>query len=99
MPVYNPPIDVPCCCMNAFPNKNDNYKLIGPKGNNLKRITEMLKVDYIWLHLDRSIIEIYGNEKKLQKAMKYFEKYLTTFYKKHCVVQNYEHQDKRQKYN
>ena len=99
MTMYNPPTNVPHCIINAFPNKNDNFKLIGPQGSNLKRITEMLKVNYIWLHLDQNIIEVYGDEKKLQKAVKYFEKYLTTFYNKHCLVQTYEHQDKRQKCN
>ena len=99
MSTYNPPKDVPNCFINAFPNKNDNFKLIGPQGNNLKRITEMLKVTYIWLHLDKNVIEIYGDEKKLPKAIRYFEKYLTKFYKKHCIVQTYDHQDKRQRYN
>lgn len=99
MSAYNPPIGVPHCVINAFPNKNDNFKLIGPSGNNLKRITEMLKLNYIWLHIDKNVIEIYGTEKKLEKAVRYFNKYLTTFYNKHCIVQNYEHQDKRQRYN
>ena len=97
MSAYNPPKDVPRCCIVAFEKINENLKLIGPEGSNLKRITEMLKVDYIWLHLDKGIIEIYGNEKKLSKAVKYFEKYLKTFHQKHCIVQTFEHKDKKRK--
>ena len=82
---YNPPKDVPHCEISAFSSKFDNVKLIGHQGSNLKRITDMLNLKYVWVDLTRNIIEIYASTPaKLEKSKKYFDKYLQKFYDKHC---------------
>ena len=82
--LYDPPKDVEHCEVPAFLNKIDNIKLLGPQGSNFKRITEMFNIKYLWLDLHKNIIEIYCNSKKQMKVKKYLEKYMATFYEKHC---------------
>ena len=85
MPSYDPPKDIPKCIIQAYPETINNLKLIGPNGSNFKRISEMLNLKYLWLDINSNTIEIFGNEKKQQKAIKYFTKYLPTFYAKNCI--------------
>jgi len=87
-PHYDPPKDVPSCTIPAYVDHGANVKLMGPNGSNLKRITEMLNLNYVWLNMRSNTIELYGNENKLEKATKYFKKYLETFYVKHCSKQS-----------
>tara|TARA_B100001996_G_scaffold381560_1_gene371241 strand:- start:391 stop:687 length:297 start_codon:yes stop_codon:yes gene_type:complete len=94
---YNPPANTPYCHIPAFLRKEDNKKLIGPKGSNFKRITEMLKLDYIWLDFNKNVIEAYGTEQRLEKAKKYFEKYKDSFFERHCMTNNNTHVMKKQK--
>lgn len=85
MPGYNPPQNIPHCVLPAYVDKMANIKLIGPQGKNLKRITDLLKLDYLWVNLNLNTIEIYASESKLEKAQKYFQKYLQSFYEKYCT--------------
>lgn len=94
---YNPPSNTLSCQIPAFLRKDDNKKLIGPHGSNFKRITEMLKLDYLWLDFSKNVIEAYGTEQRLEKTKKYFEKYKETFYEKHCMSNNNLHVYKKQK--
>ena len=87
MPGYNPPKNIPRCVIPAYVDRKANIKLIGPQGSNLKRITDLLKLDYVWINLESNSIELYASETKLEKAQKYFKKYLQTFYEKHCTKQ------------
>ena len=87
MPPYNPP-STHYCEMNAFPNASDNFKLIGPKGHNFKRLTVLLRVEYMWWNMERNVIEIWGPYAKMNSSQKYLSKYMTKFYKKHCENQN-----------
>ena len=92
---YDPP-DIEYCEIPAFLRKNDNLKLLGPQAGNFQRICKMLNLKYLWLDLNKNVIEIYGNLKKQEKTKKYLEKYMLNFYNKHCT-KNSSHQSKRQK--
>ena len=67
MPPYDPP--------NAFytevriPYYVDVYKIIGRKGNHLKRITEKSGCQYIWADFNRRVVEVWGREKYLKNGI------------------------------
>jgi hypothetical protein len=67
MAPYNPP--------NAFytevaiPIYINMYALIGKGGANLKYITEKSGCQYIWVDIRRSVVEIWGREKRLPAAI------------------------------
>lgn len=83
MPPYDPPT-THYTEINAFTNNLDNFKLIGPKGSNFKRLTILLGVNYIWWNMERNVIEIWGPYNKMNSSKKYLSKYMHRFYEKHC---------------
>jgi len=68
MPDYNPPT-------NAFysevqiPMYINPFKIIGRGGDNLIRITEESGCQYIWVDLKRKVVEIWGREETLARAI------------------------------
>jgi len=72
MPEYDPP--------NAhyteisLPSNIKPEIFIGREGCHLKRMTELSGCDYIWYDFKRSIIEVWGKEHKLPKAVRMLNK-------------------------
>ena len=65
----------------AYEDKTANIRLMGFKGENLKRITDILNIDNIWLDLENSVLRVYTqSSKKIKKTKKYITKYLSKFY-------------------
>ena len=92
MPAYNPP-DAHYCHIKAYENQEDNFKLIGPKGNNFKRLTNKLNIEYLWWNIDSNVIEIWGPFSQMLKSRMYLEQYKDKFYKKHCQKTEIESRD------
>ena len=73
----------------AYKNKNANIKLMGFKGSNLKRISEILNIDTIWIDLEKGVLRVYTeSSKKFKNATKYFGKYLENNYDKYVKCTN-----------
>ena len=96
MPPYNPP-NTHFCQTQAYENKTDNLKIIGPKGSNFIRLTKKLNIQYLWWNTNTNVIEIWGSEEKLDNAKSYLNKYMVRFFQKHCC--NDERQTKRLKFS
>lgn len=68
MPPYDPP--------NAFytevriPEYVDTFKLMGRGGFFMKKITEQSGCQYIWVDLERRVVEIWGSENRLGAGIK-----------------------------
>ena len=82
MPPYSPP-NTHYCEINAFNSQSDNFKIIGPGGNNFKRLTSKLKIDYLWWNIERNVFEIWGSESKIKPASTFLISYMYRFYEKH----------------
>ena len=83
MPPYNPPSSH-YCEINAFNSPTDNFKFIGPGGQNFKRLTAKLNVEYLWWNMERNVFEIWGPFSKMNSTKKYLNSYMHRFYDKHC---------------
>ena len=55
---------------------------IGREGCHLKRITELSKCDYLWYDFKRGVIEVWGKESRLPKAVKMLNKRIVSFEEK-----------------
>jgi hypothetical protein len=55
---------------------------IGREGCHLKRITELSKCDYLWYDFKRGVIEVWGKESRLPKALKMLNKRIASFEEK-----------------
>jgi len=77
MPEYDPP--------NAFYTQIDLPKYIKPEmfigreGCHLKRMTELSGCDYLWYDFKRGVIEVWGKEHRLPKAIKMLSKRINSF--------------------
>jgi len=77
MPEYNPP--------NAFYTQisvPENIKpevFIGKEGCHLKRITELSGCEYLWYDFNRNVVEVWGKEHRLPKALKMLRKRIASF--------------------
>jgi TolA-binding protein len=77
MPAYEPP--------NAhytqvtLPKHIKPEVFIGREGCHLKRITELSKCDYLWYDFKRGVIEVWGKESRLPKALKMLNKRIASF--------------------
>jgi hypothetical protein len=77
MPEYDPP--------NAFytqvslPKHIKPEIFIGREGCHLKRMTELSGCDYLWYDFKRGVIEIWGKEHRLPKALKMLNKRIDSF--------------------
>jgi hypothetical protein len=77
MPEYDPP--------NAhytqvsLPSHIKPEIFIGREGCHLKRMTELSKVDYLWYDFKRGVIEVWGKESRLPKAVKMLNKRIASF--------------------
>ena len=77
MPEYDPP--------NAFytqislPNYIKPEVFIGKEGCHLKHMTELSGCDYLWYDFNRGVIEVWGKERRLPKAVKMLTKRINSF--------------------
>jgi len=77
MPEYDPP--------NAFYTQIDLPRyikpeiFIGKEGCHLKRMTELSKCDYLWYDFERGVIEVWGKEHRLPKALRMLKKRIDSF--------------------
>jgi hypothetical protein len=77
MPEYDPP--------NAFYTQIDLPKyikpevFIGKEGCHLKHMTELSKCDYLWYDFKRGVIEVWGKEHRLPKALRMLKKRMDSF--------------------
>ena len=77
MPEYDPP--------NAFYTQVSLPKYIKPEifigreGCHLKRMTELSGCDYLWYDFERAVIEVWGKERRLPKAVKMLNKRINSF--------------------
>ena len=77
MPEYDPP--------NAFYTQVSLPKYIKPEifigreGCHLKRMTELSGCDYLWYDFERGVIEVWGKERRLPKAVKMLTKRISSF--------------------
>jgi hypothetical protein len=77
MPEYDPP--------NAFytqvslPKHIKPEIFIGREGCHLKRMTELSGCDYLWYDFERGVIEVWGKEHRLPKAVKMLNKRIDSF--------------------
>jgi len=77
MPEYDPP--------NAFYTQIDLPKyikpevFIGKEGCHLKRMTELSKCDYLWYDFKRGVVEVWGKEHRLPKALRMLKKRMDSF--------------------
>ena len=55
---------------------------IGREGCHLKRITELSKCEYLWYDFKRNVIEVWGREHRLPKAVKMLKKRIASFEEK-----------------
>jgi hypothetical protein len=84
MPAYDPP--------NAFytqielPEHINPGIFIGRDGFHLKRITELSGCEYLWMDFDRLVIEVWGPERRLPKAVRMLERRIKSFKKMETVV-------------
>lgn len=52
---------------------------IGREGCHLKRMTELSQCDYLWYDFKRGVIEVWGKENRLPKAVKMLNKRIQSF--------------------
>lgn len=77
MPSYDPP--------NAFytqislPAYINPGIFIGNDGFHLKRITELSQCDYLWMDFNRNVVEVWGREHRLPKALRMLKKRMDSF--------------------
>jgi hypothetical protein len=77
MPEYDPP--------NAFytqisvPKYIKPEVFIGKEGCHLKRMTELSGCDYLWYDFARDVVEVWGKEHRLPKALKMLKKRIDSF--------------------
>ena len=77
MPEYDPPIAF--YTQINLPTHIQPEVYIGKGGFHLKRITELSGCDYLWYDFKRGVIEIWGKEKKLPKALRMLKKRIDSF--------------------
>lgn len=77
MPEYDPP----CAHYTqiALPAHIKPEIFIGREGCHLKRITELSKCEYLWYDFKRGVIEVWGKESRLPKALKMLNKRIASF--------------------
>jgi len=80
MPEYDPPNAH--YTQVALPSHIKPEVFIGREGCHLKRITELSKCDYLWYDFKRGVIEVWGKESRLPKALKMLNKRIASFEEK-----------------
>jgi hypothetical protein len=80
MPEYDPPnahyTEVP------LPKHIKPEIFIGREGCHLKRMTELSRCEYLWYDFKRGVIEVWGKENRLPKAVKMLNKRIVSFEEK-----------------
>ena len=70
MPPYNPPnTHYAHISVSDFSDK-EVLKFIGKDGNNFKRLTERLGLEYVWWNKDLKVIELWGSFNSLKYGAK-----------------------------
>ena len=67
MPEYNPPADAHYTQVDVshFP-EGFIWKAIGREGRNFYRLTDWLRLKYVWYDDKRGVVELWGSERALQ---------------------------------
>ena len=73
MPEYDPPTNTHYTQI-SLPSSIKPEIFIGKEGCHLKRMTELSGCDYIWYDFKRCVIEVWGKEYRLPKAVKMLNK-------------------------
>jgi hypothetical protein len=77
MPEYDPPNAH--YTQIALPKHIKPEIFIGRDGCHLKRMTELSRVEYIWYDFKRGVIEVWGAENRLPKAVRMLNKRIDSF--------------------
>jgi len=77
MPAYDPPTNTHYTQV-ILPSSVKPEIFIGKEGCHLKRMTELSGCDYIWYDFKRSVIEVWGKEFRLPKAVKMLNKRISS---------------------
>jgi hypothetical protein len=80
MPAYEPPIAH--YTQVTLPKHIKPEVFIGREGCHLKRMTELSEVEYLWYDFERGVIEVWGKEHRLPKAVKMLNKRIASFEEK-----------------
>ena len=73
MPEYDPPTNTHYTQID-LPTSVKPEIFIGKEGCHLKRMTELSGCDYLWYDFKRGVIEVWGKEYRLPKAVKMLNK-------------------------
>lgn len=76
MPEYDPPNTF--YTQIALPSSIKPEIFIGKEGCHLKRMTELSGCDYLWYDFKRGVIEVWGKEFRLAKAIRMLNKRITS---------------------
>jgi len=68
MPEYNPPIAHYCHVSVAHLKESEILKVIGKKGDFLKKLTADCKANYLWWNQENKVIEIWGKFDCMQRT-------------------------------
>jgi hypothetical protein len=77
MPEYDPP--VAHYTQVSLPAHIKPEIFIGREGCHLKRMTELSQTEYLWYDFKRGVIEVWGKEHRLPKAVKMLNKRIASF--------------------
>ena len=77
MPEYDPPNAH--YTQIALPAHIKPEIFIGREGCHLKRMTELSRCEYLWYDFKRGVIEVWGKENRLPKAVKMLNKRIASF--------------------
>ena len=77
MPEYDPPNTH--YTQVSLPSHIKPEIFIGREGCHLKHMTELSKCDYLWYDFKRGVIEVWGKESRLPKAVKMLNKRIASF--------------------
>lgn len=76
--VYNPP-NCFYTQIEILLNESEMYQLIGKNGCNLKYLTRIMDLQYIWWNKNSNVIELWGKNYNLLSAKNYIQKYIDNF--------------------
>lgn len=77
MPEYDPPVAF--YTQVTLPKYIKPEMYIGKEGCHLKRMTELSGCEYLWYDFARGVIEVWGKERKLPKAVRMLTKRINSF--------------------
>ena len=79
MPEYAPPIAHYAHVNVADMPQEAILRAIGKQGRHFIRLTESLRLDYIWWNKDTRVVEIWGSHRAVSKGLNRVKKHLYRF--------------------